>query len=253
MKSQCGYSRCRDMTSMHNHSAQIARDSVRGMTRSMSLTRRRFLAFSGVLGVIVTSDIERSASAEAPSKPGPEPVSLTYSRSRLKGTFGKQLINLNFNSSSAGITGTVASESTSVRLQTGDNSVSTRVPATLKGSFDKDPVSLLGDFQLAQSYLFESGSVSGDVGGDQIRARVVPAAGSSSSSVEVTGSYGPTAIQLHAEIAGDLSRGIVQGTVGDASIRLVAKQSRGAHRIVGTYAGPPGLLALIAGSLVYFL
>jgi hypothetical protein len=229
--------------------------SVKGVPISTPITRRRFLSFSGVLGMTLASGLETAhvASAESANNPMPESVSLTYSGSRLKGNFGKHLPNLEFNSRSTGITGAVAGESTEVRLQTGDNSSSTLVPASLKGSFEKQPVSLLGDFQLAPSYLFESGSISGNVGRDQIRAQVAPAPGSSSSSVQVSGSYGPTTILLHAEIAGDLSSGTVQCITGGSPVHLVAKQSRGAHRIVGTYAGPPGLLALITGSLVYFL
>ena len=221
----------------------------------MTFSRRRLLLLSGGLGATMASAFAGLpvAAAEARTSSGPDTVSLTYSGSRLHGTYGRHQLNLNFNQHSAGITGTVAGKPTNLHLQTGDNSVSTQVPASLRGSFDKERVSILGTFQLAPSYLFESGSVSGEVGRDPIKAQVIPASGSSSSSVEVTGSYGASKFQLHGEIAGDLSGGMVKGTVGGAPIHLVAQQSQGTHRIVGSYAGPPGLLGLIVGSLLYFL
>jgi hypothetical protein len=227
-------------------------------TPTGAISRREALIISGGVGLSLATAFLTSVSAASGAQSldlaSGSSVELTFAKSVLSGSIGKRKMKLVFPTSSAPISGTVAGEPTKVQLQTADNSSSGPVvPASLSGTLGKGPVSVVGAFTLAPSFLFESGSVSGNVGRNGIRVNVTPASGESSSSVNVSGTYGDTALSLFATVAGDLSSGLIRGYVGKMAVHLVAKQSRGAHRITGTYGGPPELLALTVGSLIYFL
>jgi hypothetical protein len=54
-------------------------------------------------------------------------------------------------------------------------------------------------------------------------------------------------------MAGDLSSGYVQGTVAGKAFKVSAARHSQTVDLTGHYSGPADLLALIVGSLLYFL
>jgi len=127
------------------------------------------------------------------------------------------------------------------------------IPASLHGVVAGKDVSLAGQFQHASNFLFQSGSVSGSFGGSAVEAQVTSAPGESSSSVNVQGSFAGTPFSLYATLAGDLTSGYVQGTVGGKAFKVNADVRAKVVEVTGTFAGPPALLGIILGSLLYFL
>jgi hypothetical protein len=129
----------------------------------------------------------------------------------------------------------------------------TVLPVTLHSKFAKQSLSLSAVFHLRPNFLFDSGTVTGIAGGRPVRALVSPAAGDSSSSVNVDGSFAGTPFSLYATLAGDLVSGLIRGTVCGKPTQLTAKARSGAIHITGNYSGPSELFVLATGSLVYFL
>lgn len=127
------------------------------------------------------------------------------------------------------------------------------IPATVGGTLAGVPVSLRGTFDLAPSFLFASGTVSGTAGGTPVDARATRAQGESSSSVDVGGTFAGVPFSLYGTVSGDLSGGHVQGTVGGKAFKVTASRKAEAVDLTGDFAGPPDLLALIVGALLYFL
>lgn len=222
-----------------------------------TISRRQAFAVFGVFSAAIAIDFESRTVGASLARADPvaklQPVDLVFAHSKLSGTFGDQRMALTFPLTADVIHGSVAGDPTKVQLKTGNNASSLDVPASLTGTFNKEPVSVRGSFHLASNYLFESGTVSGAVGEAGVSAQVVPISGETTSSIAVDGSYGATKLHIRASISGDLSFGQIVGTVGDHLVHLLARQSRGTHRITGTYGGPPGLLALMVGGLLYFL
>ena len=133
------------------------------------------------------------------------------------------------------------------------SSEQTVIPASLDGVVAGKDVSLAGQFQHASNFLFQSGSVSGSFGGSTVEARVASAPGEASSSVNVQGSFAGTPFALYATLAEDLRSGYVKGTVGGRAIKVTAEVRATIVEVTGTFAGPPALLGIIVGSLMYFL
>jgi len=157
--------------------------------------------------------------------------------------------------SSGHASGNFASEPVDIQWAISDNGSSdqTMVPASLHGVMAGKDVSLAGQFQLRSNFLFQSGSISGSFGGSAVDAQVTDAPGESSSSVNVQGSFAGTPFSLYATLAGDLTSGYVQGTVGGKAFKVNADVRAKVVEVTGTFAGPPALLGIILGSLLYFL
>jgi hypothetical protein len=151
--------------------------------------------------------------------------------------------------------GNYASEPVHIQWAISNNvsSDQTVIPASLHGGVAGKDVSLAGQFHHASDFLFESGSVSGSFGGSTVEAQVTSAPGESSSSVNVQGSFAGTPFALYATLAGDLASGYVKGTVGDKPFKVNASVRAKVVEVTGTFAGPPALLGIILGSLLYFL
>jgi hypothetical protein len=157
--------------------------------------------------------------------------------------------------SSGHASGNYASEPVDIQWVVSYNGSSdqTVIPASLHGVVAGEDVSLTGQFQHASNFLFQSGSVSGSFGGSAVEAQVTNAPGESSSSVNVHGSFAGTPFSLYATLAGDLTSGYVQGTIGGKAFKVNADVRAKVVEVTGTFAGPPALLAIILGSLLYFL
>ena len=157
--------------------------------------------------------------------------------------------------SSGHASGNYASEPVDLEWAVSHNGSSdqTVIPASLHGSVAGKDVSLAGQFQHTSNVLFQSGSVSGSCGGSAVAAQVTSAPGESSSSVNAQGSFAGTPFSLYATLAGDLTSGYVQGMVGGKAFKVNADVRTKVVDVTGTFAGPPALLGIIVGSLLYFL
>lgn len=127
------------------------------------------------------------------------------------------------------------------------------IPANLHGVVAGKDVSLAGQFQHASSFLFQSGSVSGSFGGSAVEVQVTSATGKGSSSVNVQGSFAGTPFSLYATLAANLTSGYVEGKVAGKAFNLNADVRDRVVEVTGRFAGPPALLGIIVGTLLYFL
>ena len=155
-------------------------------------------------------------------------------------------------------TGTFAGAGLRASWQVDDNSTAHRgSSAALDGELAGRGFHLRGRFVLQPGLLFDRGVVAGELGGESVVARVTTAEGGldSTSTVAVHGTVGVTDLELFASLGGDLTHGIVRGTLGDRPVGLDAarEESSSTVRITGAYEGPPALLAVIVGVLVYFM
>jgi len=127
------------------------------------------------------------------------------------------------------------------------------VAGTVAGTLAGVVASLSGTFKLAPDFLFESGTITGMAGGSPVQAHATNAPGESSSSVNVQGDYAGSPFSLYGTLSGDLSSGYVQGTVAGKPFKVSASGSSQIVDLTGNYSGPPDLLALIVGALLYFI
>ncbi|HXQ60256.1 MAG TPA: hypothetical protein VN799_09150 [Acidimicrobiales bacterium] len=213
--------------------------------------RTAILSGAGVVAALVTA-------CGSTSGPGGGAVDLTFSKhGRLTGTLGGRPVNLSgaVPASSGSVGGTVTGESVDGTWRIGDQNAASpsTVPVNLEGRFAGRPVVLAATLLLMSNFLFDSGTVSGTIGGRPVRAEATHAPGESSSSVNVAGSFAGTAFSFYGTIAGDLGSGLVRGTVGPKAISLEARVHGGAIRLTGDYEGPSTLFVLTAGTLIYFL
>jgi hypothetical protein len=157
--------------------------------------------------------------------------------------------------SSGHASGNYASEPVHIQWAISHNGSSDQmvIAASLHGVAVGKDVSLAGQFHHASNFLFQSGSVSGSFGGSTVEAQVTSAPGESSSSVNVQGAFAGTPFALYATLAGDLTSGYVKGTVGGRAFKVNADVTSKVVEVTGTFAGPPALLGIIVGSLLYFL
>jgi len=185
-------------------------------------------------------------------------INLAFQRNRnlTGGALGKVTgVTMDVPQSSGHASGNYAGEPVDIQWAISDPNSSNRtvIPASLHGAVAGKDISLAGQFQHASNFLFQSGSVSGSFGGSAVEAQVTNAPGESSSSVNVRGSFAGTPFSLYATLAGDLTSGYVQGTVGGKAFKVSADVRANVVEVTGTFAGPPALLGIILGSLLYFL
>jgi hypothetical protein len=183
-------------------------------------------------------------------------VNLKYTKDgRLTGTFAGRPVDLTgkLPSGSAAARGTVAGGAFNANWQI-TSSASQKVRSIrLRGTLAAQTVSLSAVFRLRPNYLFGSGTVTGTAGDHPVHARASSAPGASSSSVDVDGSFAGTPFSLYATLAGDLSSGLIRGTVDGKPTHVSARVQSGAVHITGNYSGPSELFVFAAGSLLYFL
>ena len=140
----------------------------------------------------------------------------------------------------------------------GDNSAAPAgpLPGIITGNFGDSPFKLKGYFQRGSHYLFEQAEIIGDLCGQLLRVEVSAAEGGlgSTGTVVAEGTLGEETFELFAALSGDLTRAVVRGSFGGRPVSLDVTRNRpAAARIVGHYAGPPALLALMVGTVVYFV
>ena len=156
--------------------------------------------------------------------------------------------------SSGEATGTVAGDPVNIKWNIPRNNSSPTIQLVIvDGKLVGQAVSLSGTFRLLPDELFDSGTVMGTQGGRVVQAQVSRASGENTSSVNVNGSFAGTTLSFYSTIAGDLSGGLIRGTVGGKAIQLTAKVRSTAIHIAGTYSGPPSLLVVAADSLLFFV
>jgi hypothetical protein len=198
-----------------------------------------------------------AACASTPASTGTA-VDLKYTKEgRLTGTFAGRRVDLSSKLPGAPGTasGTVAGDAFNASWQiTYDGTDSQRVvPVRLHGSLAAQAVSLNAIFRLKPNYLFDSGPVTGTSGGRPVHAQASSAPGESSSSVNVNGTFAGTPFSLYATLAGDLTNGLIRGTVNGKRAHWSAQAKSGGIHITGDYTGPSELFVLATGSLLYFL
>ncbi len=213
--------------------------------------RAAILTVSGLVASLLAACSSTPASSDTT-------VDLTYTnKGRLTGRFAGQTVDVSSElpSGKGKAIGTFAGEPVAANWQTAYNGEASQrvVPVTLDGSFAKQSVLLSATFRLKPNYLFDSGIVTGTSHTKPVHADVTSAAGESSSSVNVDGSFSGAAFSLYATIAGDLRSGLIRGNVGGKPTQLTAKVQSGVIRVTGDYSGPAALLVLAIGSLLYFL
>lgn len=204
-----------------------------------------------------TTKKRATAVAEMRDTTTAEAVDLTLSGSphpSLIGTFGGHHLHLKFKNDVYGgdILGSIAGDKANVDLTVGNNAATNPVPAKLKGTYSAGSVDVTGKFKLS-SFVFESGTVSGKVGADKLRATVTNPSGQPIGVVKANGTYGSVPFSLTGQVAGELSSGEVSGTVGGHDIKLIAKRHDGKTKITGSFRGEPALLAIIVGAVLYFV
>ena len=131
-----------------------------------------------------------------------------------------------------------------------------RTPGIIRGRVGDDRVNLEGSFLLGPRYLLEEADISGDLCGQQLRAKVSAADGGlgATSTVIAEGNLDEEPFELFASLSDDLARVVVRGSFGGRSVSLDATaEEPSAVRVVGGFRGPLPLLALIVNVLVHFL
>lgn len=195
--------------------------------------------------------------------PAGQLVDLVFERSRLlSGSYGGQPVRLEMNvPASAGTAGGIfagAQVSVSWTIASND-SVYPDVPAELSGAFAGRPVDLRAVFHLEPGYFFDRATITGQVAGRPLRATAERASGGlgSTSTVAVDGTLDGTDYTIYGAVDGSLTTGQIRGAVAGAPVRLDLARTRppdaDSTRLTGRYAGPPELLALIAGAFLHFL
>jgi hypothetical protein len=131
-----------------------------------------------------------------------------------------------------------------------------RSQGTITGRFGDDAVKLRGYFRLGPRYLAEQADIDGELCGNSLRATVSAADGGlgSTSAVVAEGTLGEEPFELFSALSDDLTKAVVRGSLGGRTVALDATRQEPAEvRIVGEYAGPLPLLAVIVGVVVHFL
>jgi ATP-dependent Clp protease ATP-binding subunit ClpC len=125
----------------------------------------------------------------------------------------------------------------------------------VSGRFGQLPVKLKGDYQLGPDQSFERAGLSGDFGGESLRAEVSAADGGlgTTSAVVAEGSVGDGPIELFVAFSEDSKMANLRGSLGGQAVSLDATRAETSLLIVGSYSGEPPLLALLLGVLVNFL
>jgi hypothetical protein len=159
-------------------------------------------------------------------------------RGPLQGTWGAQALRANW------------------RL--GDNSRTPAgpLPGIIAGHFGDSRFKLKGYFQRSPQYFFEQAEIIGDLCGQALRVEVSAAEGGlgSTSTVVAEGTLGEETFELFAALSGDLTRAVVRGSFAERPVSLdVTHNKPVAVRIVGDYIGPLPLVALMVGTVLYFL
>lgn len=211
---------------------------------------RQFPADTGPAGVI-------------PIHPIHERVDLIFERSGiLHGSVGGQpvRVNLTVPAHDGTAAGTIAGIQVSASWKNGNNyRIYPDVPANLTGSFAGQPVELRANFHLEPGHFFDQGMITGHIGGQALDATIETASGGfgSTSTVAVDGTLDSTEYTIYAAIDGSLTAAKIRGSVAGTSIRIDAARTHqpdgGQTRLTGSYSGPPALLGLIVGALLYFI
>jgi hypothetical protein len=130
-------------------------------------------------------------------------------------------------------------------------------PIVMSGRFGGTALKLEGELQVGPNQSFERAGLSGDLGGQSLRAEVSPADGGlgTASAVVAEGTLGETAFDLFVAFSDDLKRAVVRGSIGGRPVSLDATRADppSSVRIVGSCSGEPPLLALVLGVLIHFL
>ncbi len=182
---------------------------------------------------------------------GSPSVDLTYrNRRALTGNLGVTAVELicDLPRHDGALRGRLGGSPVAARWSTNGEEVS------LTGTFGTLPVNLEGRFGHEPSDCFDAGDVTGRIGLQVLNAHVERADGGlSTSTIYAEGALADVSFSLWATLEGDLTRGIVRGTVGGRPFELTATSDYHHLHIVGTYQGPDALLIVIVGSLANFI
>jgi hypothetical protein len=152
--------------------------------------------------------------------------------------------------------GAWAGEALTVSWRVEASGVSRAPAGELTGRFGERDVELRSSFQLSERWLFEAGEVSGNVGSDELQAKLAPATGGlGGHAVVAEGTLGAIEFEVFISLSGGHSRAAVRGTVAGHPARLDGEHldGNGAVHLAGEYSGPAELLALVVSALFYFM
>ena len=222
------------------------------------LTRRAALAAGGGLVAAFLAGCSSPSHGSDGIDSGGSGIAMSYTNSSPLTGFqdGKRTdVTAPMPQGSGHASGTFAAEPVDARWNISYNGTSdqTVVPATVAGMLAGVAASLSGTFNLAPNFLFESGTITGMAGGPSVSAEAARAPGASTSSVNVHGDFAGTPFSLYGTLAGDLSSGYVQGTAAGQAFKVSASRQSQKVDLRGNYSGPSNLLALIIGTLLYFM
>jgi hypothetical protein len=129
--------------------------------------------------------------------------------------------------------------------------------AVMSGRFGHLPIKVECDFELSPVQSLERAVLSGELGGQDVRAEITAADGGlgTTSAVVAEGTLGATAFELFVAFSDDSKSAVVRGSIGGTPVSLDATRSDPAPSVViiGSYSGEPPLLALLLGAVVRFL
>ena len=129
--------------------------------------------------------------------------------------------------------------------------------AVMSGRFGHLPIKVECDFELSPVQSLERAVLSGELGGQDVRAEITAADGGlgTTSAVVAEGTLGATAFELFVAFSDDSKSAVVRGSIGGTPVSLDATRSDPATSVViiGSYSGEPPLLALLLGAVVRFL
>jgi hypothetical protein len=131
-----------------------------------------------------------------------------------------------------------------------------RRSVSLRSHEDGVPIDLRAELDCDADGWFQGGWVAGTLDNEQLTGNIQRVEGGlSSSSVMLTGSVGPSRLQLFGTVDASMTLGLVRGTIGGNSITIEARVTSG-RRVVnvsGSFPGPAPLALLCSTSLLYFL
>ncbi len=125
-----------------------------------------------------------------------------------------------------------------------------------RGNFGTRPTDLTGTFRMDSISQFEDGTIAGTSGNQAVHATANLSFGADSgTAANVKGIFAGVPFTLVGSLP--YPSGFVHGTVGGNEVHLIVKPTGQPGnfpplRVIGTYNGPPDLLALIIGSIAYF-
>jgi len=234
------------------------------------LSRRQLLEAAGVtVGALVAGNVvdpSAGAAGAVPSAveiPRQVKVGLTrvFPRDRWTGSVGGKPVSVVTNepNSRSHAKGSFGGDALDVHWTVSPNS-SHHCTTKLHGSFGAQAADLVGHFRLSPDFLFEHGHVHGTLGSRKVDVTAKPARATAHDPrpVRTRGTVGSVVIDLLFERSAQRTDHFspvarLRGTVGGEKVHFEAAFGVDTLSVGGVWSGPTDVLALVVGSLLYFV